>query len=173
MTKGLLLAVLAVPPLVVIESLFFPFVSGRVYIFRLLVEVTFFFWVLLIARNPEYRPRLKNPIVIAALLFLLGLVITAFLGVDPWRSFFSNIERADGVIQFTHWVAYFLMIISVFRSARDWRIFLWVFAATAFLVAGYAWKLQEPRLAGFFNNPSYLAVFMLFSIGMAGILWAY
>lgn len=170
-TKGLLLAVLVITPAIVLKDLFFPFVSGRVYVFRLLVELTLFFWILLIAREPVYRPRLKNPLVLGSLLFLVGLVVTALLGVDPTRSFFSNTERADGIIQFAHWITYFLMISSVFRSAKDWKMFLGAFTTIAFVVAAYAWKLDEPRLAGFFNNPSYLAAFMLFSIGATALLW--
>ncbi|MDP3991292.1 MAG: O-antigen ligase family protein, partial [Candidatus Colwellbacteria bacterium] len=154
-------------------SLFFPFVTGRVYVFRLLVEISLFFWLILIARKPEFRPRFKNPVILGTLLFLLGLVVTAFLGVDPMHSFFSNIERSDGIVQFGHWVLFLLMIASVMRTPNEWRAFLWVFAGVAFAVAVYAWGLHEARLAGFFNNPSYLAALMLFSIGVAGILWVY
>ncbi len=173
LTKGSLIATLVIPPFIVITSLFFPFVTGRVYVFRLLVDISLLFWLLLIARKPEFRPRLKNPIALGTLLFLAGLIVTAFLGVDPMHSFFSNIERSDGIIQFGHWVLFFLMIASVFRTPNEWRVFLWVFAGVALAVAVYAWYLYEPRLAGFFNNPSYLATFMLMSIGGAGVLWAY
>jgi hypothetical protein len=139
LTKGLLLLTFVIPPFVapwVIEgkivgssSLFFPFVSGRVYIFRLLVEISLFFWLLLIARRPEFRPRLKNPIILGTLLFLFGLVVTALLGVNPMHSFFSNIERSDGIVQFGHWVLFLLMISSVLRRPKDWRIFLAVHRA--------------------------------------------
>src|SRR3989344_7157516 len=183
LTKGLLLLTFAIPPFIapwIIGgalagklSLFFPFVTGRVYIFRLLVEISLFFWLLLIARRPEFRPRLKNPIILGTLLFLFGLMVTALLGVDPMHSFFSNIERSDGIVQFGHWALFLLMIASVMRTPNEWRAFLWVFAGVAFAVAAYAWGLHEARLAGFFNNPSYLAALMLFSIGVAGILWVY
>ncbi len=169
--KGLLLATFIISPFVVVASLYFPFVSGRVYFFRFLVEITLFFWAILITRSPEYRPRLKDPLVFSSLLFLAGLIVTGVLGVDPIHSFFSNIERADGIIQFSHWILYFLMVISVFKTRRDWLVFLGVFAGVAFAVALYAWFLNEPRLAGYFNNTSYLAAFMLFAIGLTFILW--
>lgn len=194
LTKGFLLLAFVVPPFVapwVIggklafnSSLFFPFVSGRVYAFRLLVEVSLFFWLLLIARRPEFRPRLKNPIILGTLLFLLGLVVTALLGVDPIHSFFSNIERADGIVQFGHWVLFLLMISSVLRRPKDWRIFLWIFTGVAAALASYAWSLhflpetpginsyRESRIAGLFNNPSYLAALMLFAVGITSLLWS-
>lgn len=195
LTKGFLLLAFVVPPFVapwVIggelafnSSLFFPFVSGRVYIFRLLVEISLFFWLLLIARRPEFRPRFKSPIILGTLAFLLGLVITGLTGVDPIHSFFSNIERADGIVQFGHWALFLLMISSVLRRPKDWRIFLWIFTGVAAALASYAWSLHflphslpqpnpyyEDRIAGLFNNPSYLAAFMLFSVGIASLLWS-
>lgn len=191
LTKGFLLLTFVIPPfvapwvigggLVANSALFFPFVSGRVYIFRLLVEISLFFWLLLIARRPEFRPRLKNPIILGTLLFLLGLVMTALLGVDPIHSFFSNIERADGIIQFGHWVLVLLMLSSVIRSSKDWRIFLGIFIGVAAALALYAWSLHflpetdrfyEGRIAGLFNNTSYLAAFMLFAVGITSLLWS-
>lgn len=191
LTKGFLLLTFVIPPFVAPwvlggaitgkgSLLFFPFVSGRVYTFRLLVEVSLFFWLLLIARRPEFRPRLKNPIILGVLLFLLGLVVTALAGVDPVRSFFSNIERADGIIEFSHWILFLLMISSVIRRPKEWMASLGVFIGVAAAVALYAWSLHflpetnpyhEGRIAGFFNNPSYLGAFMLFAVGMTSLLW--
>lgn len=191
LTKGFLLLTFVIPPfvapwiiggeLVGNSALFFPFVSGRVYTFRLLVELSLFFWLLLIARRPEFRPRLKSPILLGTLLFLLGLVITALTGVDPAHSFFSNIERADGIVQSGHWVLVLLMISSVFRRPKDWKIFLGIFIGVAAGLALYAWSLHflpetnryyEGRIAGLFNNPSYLAAFMLFAVGITSLLWS-
>lgn len=190
LTKGFLLLTFIVPPfvapwviggkLVGNSSLFFPFVSGRVYIFRLLVEISLLFWLLLIARRPEFRPRLRSPVLLGTLLFLLGLVVTGLMGVDPTHSFFSNIERSDGIIQFGHWALFLLMISSVLRQPKDWKVFLWIFTGVAAVLASYAWSLHflpatngyyEDRIAGLFNNPSYLAAFMLFAVGITSLLW--
>ena len=190
LTKGLLLLTFAIPPFIapwIIGgelagklSLFFPFVTGRVYIFRLLVEISLFFWLLLVARRPEFRPRFRNPILLGTLVFLLGLVVTGLAGVDPIHSFFSNIERSDGIVQFGHWALFLLMISSVLRRPKEWRIFLWVFMGVAAALALYAWSLHflpetsrfyEGRIAGLFNNPSYLAAFMLFAVGITSLLW--
>src|SRR3989344_3335539 len=191
LTRGLILLTFVIPPFVApwiiggkivgSSSLFFPFVTGRVYIFRLLVEISLFFWLLLIARRPEFRPRFRSPILLGTLLFLLGLVITGLLGVDPIHSFFSNIERSDGIVQLGHWVLFLLMISSVIRRPKEWRVSLWIFIGVAAALALYAWSLYflpetnrfyERRIAGLFNNPSYLAAFMLFAVGMTSLLWA-
>lgn len=169
--KGLLLLIFIITPFIVFKDLFFPFVTARVYVFRALVDLAFLVWIILAIKNPAHWPRIKNPLVLSLLVFLSGLILTAFLGVDPTHSFFSNLERSDGVIQFGHWILYFLMVASVFKSRNDWLAFLWAFVATSLGVAGHAWYLHEPRLAGVFNNPSYLAGFMLFAMGMTAILW--
>lgn len=172
LTKLSLLAAFAIPPFIVAESLYFPFVSGKVYIFRLLVGISFALWIFLILGQPRrYAIPFKNPLVIATLLFFAALLLTAFLGVDPIHSLFSNIERADGVLQFGYWVLYFLMLASVFKTKKDWKIFFGVFVAVLATIAAGAWIDYTPRLAGAFNNPSYLGGLMLFAIGATALLW--
>ncbi len=163
------------PPFIVSWSIYFPFISGKTYLFRFLVELSFAFWLLLAIRDRKYWPNFKNPIVAATLLFLLGLTITALLGIDPINSFFSNIERADGVIQFGHWFLYFLMIISVFQGRSDWERLLKILVGLAAALALWAWYLDRIaayvyRIQGSFGNPSYLGAFMIFAIGFAAAL---
>lgn len=167
LTRSLLFVTLAAPPFIVAKSLFFPFVSGKAYLFRLLVLLSFFVWIVLMIKQPRYRPNFKNLLVISTLLFLAGLIIAAFLGVDTSRSFFSNFERGDGVIQFGFWVLYFLMLISILKNKKDWQIFLGVFLTVALIISIYAWfnRQTQPSLYGVFGNPAYLAGFLIFAVG--------
>ena len=171
-TKGVLFITLAVPPLMVAYSLIFPFVSGKVYLFRFLVQISFLLWLFLIIKKSENKPNFKNPLVITTLLFLVALIITAFFGVDLIYSFFSGFERADGVIQFSHWVLYFLLLISVLKSKKDWQLFLGAFLVLSFIISLYGWfNIQaHPRIYGTFGNPSYLAAFLIFAIGFAMVM---
>ncbi len=167
--KGILLITLFITPLIFASSLYFPYVSGKAYFFRLLIELALIPWVILLVRKPEYRPKLKNPLVIALLIFVLVLIITAFTGVDFRHSFFSTIERSDGIIQYIHWVLYFLMVISIFKTKRDWQIVLAVFIATALVNCIYAFvhHAQQPRLFGLLGNSSLLGGFLIFAIGFS------
>jgi len=181
--KILLILTLFFPPLVIAKSLLFPFVSGKAYLFRFLVEISFFFWLLLILENKKYLPNFKNPLVFSLILFSLGLIITGFLGVDPIHSFFSEIERSDGIIQYLHWVLYFLMLISVFKERKDWQIFATIFVVLAVLISLFGWgqylsdsKIffygkKRPRIEGTFGNPDYMPVFLIFA--MAFLSWLY
>jgi len=171
-TKLLLFSVIAITPFLKTNSLYFPYVSGKVYVFRLLVMLAFFFWIWLMLKEKEYKPNFKNLLVIAVVLFFLAQVLVSFFGVDPVLSFFSTIERGDGVLQYGFWVLYFLMLISVLKSKKDWQIFLGGFLLVAFLISIYSWfnYPKQPSLYGFFGNPAYFGGFLIFAIGFAAIL---
>ena len=175
--QGLLLSVIAITPFVKITSLYFPFVSGKVYLFRFLVLSAFFFCVWLIIKN--YQNRIwsaffqKNILVMGLLFFFLAQVFVSFFAVSPALAFFSTIERQDGVIQYGFWVLYFLMLIYAFKEKRDWKIFFSVFIITALLVSVYAWFnfINQDRLHGVFGNPSYMAAYLIFAIGFCFIAY--
>lgn len=181
-------AFLAAPFVVATYSLYFPFVSGKVYIFRLFIELAAFFWVLLILRFPNHRPNLKDFFLLAPLAFLAGLTITGILGVEPVVSFFGTLDRADGIIQFAHWVLALVMLVSLFSRKNERNLFFSGFIGAAVVVGLYSWAgalrlvvngghafLTSPfalvkygyRLTEPFGNPSYVAGFMLFAIGIA------
>lgn len=171
-TKFLLFSVLAVTPFLKISSLYFPFISGKVYFFRLLVMLAFFSWLYLLLKEKKYRPDFKNILIIAFVLFFLAQVLASFFGVDSLFSFFSSIERGDGVIQFGFWVLYFLILISLLKKENDWKLLMSLFVVVAILVSLYAWVnfKSQSRLEGIFGNPSYLAAFLLFAIGFSAVM---
>ncbi len=171
--KILLLGALVIPAIIIAKSLYFPFVSGKVYFFRFFVQLAFFFWIFLILKKPEYRPDLKNILVISLFLLLGGLILTSFLGVDTIRSFFGDFERGKGVIQFAHWVLYFLMLISVFKTRKDWTHFFGLFIVLALGISVYGFFNYSSggRLEGTFGNPIYMAGFLIFAIGFSAIFF--
>jgi len=199
-TQILLLSVIAIVPFLKTTSLYFPYVSGKVYVFRLLVALAFFFWVWLMlnpvrgqrglektqrkqisngVKEKEYpstslgasKLNFKNILVISLVLFFLAQALASFFGVDPFHSFFSGIERADGVLQYGFWILYFLMLVSVFRKEQDWKLLFYVFIIAAVLLSLYSWfnYSSQIRLYGIFGNPSYFAAYLLFAIGFCAI----
>jgi len=171
--QTLLLSVIAIVPFLKTASLYFPYVSGKVYVFRLLVMLAFFFWVWLILRERDYRPNFKNILIMSVVLFFLAQVFVSFFGVDTLYSFFSSIERADGVLQYGFWVLYFLLLISIFRKRQDWKMFFSVFVIAAVLVSAYSWLNygSQVQLFGVFGNPAYFAAFLLFAIGFSLLIF--
>ncbi len=174
----LLYATLLVPFLVA-DSMLFPYITGKGFAFRLIVEAALALWVVLAIRCPEYRPRWKSPTLVAGAIFLAVVAAADFLAVDPQLAIWSKFERMDGLVLVLHVGAYALVLSSVFQTAADWRRFLSaqviaavamsVYAATQIL--GYQNISQgDTRVDGRFGNAVYLAGYMLFSVGFAVFL---
>lgn len=102
-----------------VGGLFFPFISGKNFYFRAVVEIAFIAWIFLLIKAPEYRPK-KNPIFISYALFVSVLLIADLFGANPFRSFFSNYERMEGFVMHIHMFAYFVMMYTMLRKKEDW-----------------------------------------------------
>ncbi|MEK9177342.1 MAG: O-antigen ligase family protein [Patescibacteria group bacterium] len=158
-------------PLIVANPLFFPFITGKNFAFRVLVEFAFGLWILLALKDPSTRPR-RSALFGALLLFIATLGISTFLGENPSKSFWSNFERMEGWISVLHWGAYFVVLTSVFTTERIWRAF-WTTSIGVSVILGIYGLFQlggflpinqgGVRVDATFGNATYLAVYMLFS----------
>ncbi|MBU6142102.1 O-antigen ligase family protein [Patescibacteria group bacterium] len=178
--KAIKWSLLVVPfiPLYIAPALFFPYITGKAFAFRAIVEIVFFAWVFLAILYKEYRP--KWDAVAVAIAVWLGVVsLAAMFGINPVRSFWSNFERMEGVATYIHLFAYFLVIASVLKK-KDWT---WFF--NAFLIGGFfenvyvllqwAGLLSSPqggfRADGTIGNPEYVAAYLIFIAAIAAIMW--
>lgn len=110
-------------PLIVTESLFFPYITGKAFFFRVVTEIIFFAWLLLALRQGQYLPR-KSWITVAILSFTVVVGIADFFGVNPSKAIWSNYERMEGFVTILHLAGYFLVASSVLSSrlwARFWN----------------------------------------------------
>lgn len=175
------LSVAAIVPLYVSNSLFFPFISGKNFAFRILIEVAFAAWVFLALRHSEYRPR-RSPLFYAVLSFLVVLGVATFLAEDPYKSFWSNFERMDGFIGLIHFALYFFVAGTLLRTA-DWRRLVGISLGVNTLVIGYsllqffgvlAINQGGMRVDATFGNAIYLGVYALFHLffSINAIQWA-
>src|SRR4051812_2084609 len=78
--------------LIVASSMFFPFITGKNFAFRIAVDVITGAWLALALINEKYRPR-KSWILAAFSLFVLVIAIADAQGANPFKSFWSNYER--------------------------------------------------------------------------------
>lgn len=168
---GAFLAVLV--PLLVADSLFFPFITGKAFFFRILVEIIFASWLVLIIRQPEARPK-KGIILWATLAWIIVAVIATALSLNPTVSFWSNFERMEGLATFLHIFAYFVVLASVFRE----KIWMWFLNASLgvsliidFIALGEYFGAGTSRVDATLGNPTYLASYLLFHIFIAGLLY--
>ena len=168
---------------IVAQSLFFPFITGKNFTFRIIVEVITGAYLALALVNPVFRPKRSWLLGLFAL-FVLVVALADALGVYPFKSFWSNYERMDGWVTLVHLFFYFLVASSVLNTEKLWRAF-WHVSISVSAIVGVYGLLQLAGVAslnpGFsslsridatLGNPIYLAAYMLFNIGIAAMLWA-
>lgn len=174
---GLLFAVLFIP-LFVSDSLFFPFITGKNFAFRIIIELAALGWVILMLRDRSYRPEFSW-LSIAVTAFVVIIGVADILGSNPIKSFLSNFERMEGWITFAHLLLYFLMLTTIFRTWAFWKRFFQVSVGISAIVcvhgfmqlAGAAAIHQSlSRLDASFGNAAYLAVYMLFHVFITAVL---
>jgi O-antigen ligase/cytochrome c-type biogenesis protein CcmH/NrfG len=166
----------------VASSLFFPFITGKNFAFRIIVEIITGAYLALALANAAYRPR-RNWLLAAFALFLVVIAVADATGVYPFKSFWSNYERMDGWVTQAHLFAYFLVAVSVLNTEKLWRS-LWQVSLVVSAFVGLYGLLQMVGIAsvnaGFssasridatFGNPIYLAAYMLFNVFVAALLW--
>ena len=169
----------------VATSLFFPFITGKNFAFRIIVEIMTSSWLGLALISSEYRPR-RSWILAAFTAFVFIIAIANAQGVYPFKSFWSNFERMDGWITLIHLLAYLVVSVSVLTTERLWRSLFQLSLGISVCVGMYGF-LQllglravgqggatglTARLDGTLGNAIYLAVYMLFHVFFAALLWA-
>lgn len=165
-------------PFYIASSMLFPFITGKNFTFRIIIEAIVPLWVGLAIMRPEFRPRLTTLVKTVTLLMVV-LFLADLFGPNPYRSFFSNYERMEGFISFAHLYLYFLMLVSVFRNRRDWLVWFHV-SIVASIAVSYIALLQHLGLraspqGGFrvdstIGNPTYLAAYLLFHVWLFALL---
>ena len=106
----------------------FPFITGKNFAFRILVEIAVVFWLLLALVDKSYRPRFSW--LLPALASLVGIMLVANLfGEHPPSSFWSVLERMDGYVTLIHWVLLTVVLGSVLKDKlinfRGFQITTW------------------------------------------------
>ena len=175
-----------------VGDLFFPFITGKNFFFRIVVEILLALWVfaavfsapkgrdLAFGGDKNYWPK-SSPIFWAVSATVGVLALSTIFGANPYRSFWSNYERMEGLITHLHLFAYFVMLISVFTTEKDWRRFFYSTIFVSFIVTVYAYlqflgRLEihqsGDRLDATLGNSTYLAIYMIFHIALLAY-WAF
>lgn len=165
--------------LVVLSSLFFPFITGKNFLFRIIVEIIFGCWVVLAIYDKKYRPK-KSFILYFLLAFVAGMVLSTIFGANPYKSFWSNYERMEGLVTFLHLLGYFLVASSMLNTEKLWRLFLNTTIVSSVIVSFYgllqlagAADIHQGgvRLDASLGNAAYLAIYAVFHIFLAMVLF--
>ena len=123
-------------PLLVTDSMFFPYITGKNFVFRILVEIILAGWVLLAFFDVKYRPRFSWMLVSGAALLVVMFFANLF-GEYPQKSFWSNFERMEGYVTLVHFYLYFVVLGHILQTKKMWSYFLHTSVAVASFVALY------------------------------------
>ena len=185
------LAIIPFIPLYVANPLFFPFITGKAFAFRIIVEIIFALWLVLLLRergtsysgsDKSVAPRI-NSLTISITIFTLITLVADLMGLNPLRSIWSNFERMEGWLTIVHLWAYFLVLSSVFGAGEyakiNWQRFFNVVLFAGSIVAIYglfqflglaAIHQGSSRVDASLGNSAYMAVFMLINAFIAGFM---
>ena len=176
---GVMLAMLT--PFIITGGTLYPYIVGKAIYARVVIELTFALWLLLIFYYPQHR--LPRSWILGAFgLWLLASVAAAFAGVSLTRSLWSTYERMQGVVDLAHWFAFTLVAASAFRTFAHWRLLftLSILACVAVTLMGISHYYGvvdfgfvgnvENRLESTLGNPTYTSAYiilnMLISLGL-------
>lgn len=150
----------------------FPFITGKNFAFRIIVEIVFVAWFMLALRDEKYRPRFSWLLVsLTAFTFFVGLA--DFFAENPAKAFWSNYERMEGFLSIFHLFLYFVVLSSVFNIEKYWNRFWYTWLGASVIMCIYstfqlAGKIVinqgGARVDGTLGNAIYLAIFLLFNI---------
>ncbi len=167
-------------PLYIAQGMFFPFITGKGFVFRFIAELMFFLWIYLAIFYKEFRPKL-TPLLIALSLFILIVSLATIFGVNPYRSFWSNYERMEGLISYLHSFIFFLVVAHSFKKS-DWTIYFNAFILSGVFQNIYAFFQSLGRIQSFqggfrvdgtLGNATYVAAYLCFVICFSLLLLIY
>lgn len=164
-------------PLIVANSYFFPFITGKAFYFRILIEIAVAGWAVLALLDKEYRPRFSW-IGAAVTAFVVWMFVADAFAPNAAKAFWSNFERMEGWVLLIHLLGFFFAASAVLRKEVKWRAWFLTSLCASLVISGYA-LLQisgslaihqgSTRIDATFGNSAYLAIYFLFNVFIA--LW--
>ncbi len=174
LTYGITTGLFIVPFIVFIvpSTMFFPFISGKGFAFRIIVEIIFGLYLILATISAEYRPKMSW-MTKSVLFFGLAILVADLLGVNVYKSLWSNYERMEGFVLIAHLVMYYIVASSFIRTPSKWIQYFNVTIMASVIICFYsvlqligkiAINQGGVRVDATFGNASYLSIYLVFHI---------
>ena len=124
--------------LIVASSFFFPFITGKAFYLRILVEIALSLaWAVLALLDKEYRPRFSW-IGAAVVGFVAWMFIADAFALNAIKAFWSNFERMEGWVLLVHLLGFFFAASAVLRAEKKWRAWFLASLGVSVVIVGYA-----------------------------------
>lgn len=170
--------ILALTPLLIFSSLIFPYITSKTIFFRMVIDIVMPFFLFLIIKYPAYRPR-KSWLFYSLLIFNAVVLITSIFGINILKSMFGDLERMWGVFTLLHFLAFFTILISVFKEERHWQALFRITIISADLVALYGLAQRFgvnfiirsgiARIESTLGNAAFIGGYFLLIMGLTAI----
>lgn len=161
-----------VMPFIFLPWTVYPYIFGKTVFFLTVLLTALPWYLFLIARKPEYRPK-KSLIMYGLGVYFLAMVLATIFSFDPDRSFWSYPERMTGLWALLHYLLFFFMASSLFRTWNEWKKLLGfsVGVSVALSLVAFIQRYSPElvmqtgaRTGAFMNNPIFLAAYLIFNI---------
>jgi O-antigen ligase len=161
--------------LYVSNGMYFPFITGKNFLFRALVEIAFAAWLVLAICDKRYRPRFSWTLVWYKTFVVWLVIVGLFFAVNAHKAFWSNYERMDGGITLIHLYILMVVMAGVLSTENLWRKWWLTFiAANALVCVNGIFQLMgaaqihqgSTRIDASIGNAEYFAGYLLFSIAV-------
>jgi len=175
-----LLLVLAFVPLIVDSSVFFPYITGKSMLIRIILAAVSVLYVGYFLYSRPFRAQamqriktlVKNPLVRWLGAFMGVFLISTLFAVDKFFAFFGNVERAEGFVGMMFFFGFFVFALLLFER-REWMWFFKLSIVTGFILF-FNEMIQAAqgvvRPSSYTGNPIYIAQFFLFVIAAAALV---
>lgn len=173
-------ATFIMPLIVVPNSFIFPFIVPKILFLRSMVALMVAVYVLLLFANKQKYKLKRNSVTLWVLLYFVSFGISTFVGEDWYRSFWDNHERMLGLFTLVHYLLFYLVLSSVIREWRQWKVLLRtfiIFGSLVMMIAFYqqfdrTWLLNQgsDRSASTLGNAIYVGGYGFFLMCMGFLL---
>lgn len=166
-------------PVIVASHMFFPFITGKNFVFRIIVEIVAGAWLILALRNKEYCPG-RSAVLTGVGIFVAVVALADLLGVSVQTSIWSNFERMEGFITIAHLFVYFIVASTVLTSMKLWDRFFYTSIGVSLFLSMYGYLQVSGALAinqggvrldATLGNATYMGIYMLFNIFLLLMLY--
>jgi len=176
-----LLSLCAILPLMMANSVFFPFITGKVVLLRFAITAVAILFLVVFIWDKSFKKQIhakmqvlrRDPIFISVAAYFVIFTLSAFFAVNQYWAFYGSIERGEGVIGMLFFFGFFLFSILLF-TMREWRLFFKIglpVAVILFIDAAVAASNGADRPSSFTGHPIYLGIYFLYIIFSSWIIY--
>jgi len=145
----------------VFSTFLFPYITSKQLPFNILMEILLVVLVLFLIKFPKYRPK-KSLLTYGIVAYFISIALSLVVSVDFNLSFWGDTERMLGFFHLAHFLILYFIIITVFRSKKDYALLFNSIIASAIVVSVVGFV--KGNMNSTIGNCAYVAAIMLFAM---------